>query len=178
MQWFYQAGASHIFPEAWAEYLVPIPVAERDDLLMAYYRRLTSGDRLVRLQAARAWSLWEASTSKLLPAPELRDKFGAAEFALAFARIECHYFVNGGFFEPETQLLDNVDSIRHLPAVIVQGRYDVVCPMTTAWELHQRWPEAEFVLVPDAGHSATEPGICSALVAATDRLAVLLASQA
>ncbi len=170
IDWFYQFGASNIFPDAWEEYLKPIPPAERGDLLTAYYQRLTSPDLTIRMEAARAWSVWEASTSKLLPDPELIDKFGADEFAAAFARIECHYFVNKGFFEVEDLLLTGIDRIRHLPAVIVQGRYDVVCPMISAWELHQAWPEAEFVVIPDAGHSMTEPGIQTALLDACDRL--------
>jgi len=169
LRWFYQEGASYIFPDAWEEYLKPIPVDERDNLLVAYYQRLTSPDTEIRLAAARAWSVWEASTSRLFPDPELMQKFGEDEFAAAFARIECHYFINQGFFEPEEQLLLNVDRIRHIPAVIVQGRYDVVCPPISAWELHRAWPEAEFILVPDAGHSMSEPGIRSALIDATDK---------
>lgn len=173
IRWFYQEGTSYIFPDAWEEYLKPIPEAERDDLLWAYYRRLTSPDPETRLEAARAWSIWEASTSKLFQDSDLMQKFGDSRFADAFARIECHYFVNKGFFEPEDQLLRNVDRIRHIPAVIVQGRYDVVCPMISAWELHSAWPEAEFIVVPDAGHSMMEPGIRSALIEATDKFASL-----
>jgi proline iminopeptidase len=169
LHWFYQSGASHLFPDAWDKYLAPIPTAERHDLLRAYHRRLTSANAAERQAAARAWSVWEASTSKLIPDPDLMAHFSTDEFAEAFARIECHYFVNGGFFDPPDQLLANVDRIRHLPGVIVQGRYDVVCPMASAWDLHQAWPEAELVIVPEAGHSATEPGISRALVAATDR---------
>jgi proline iminopeptidase len=168
IQWFYQEGASFLYPDAWEHYLAPIPVDERDDLVAAYYRRLTSNDPTVRVAAARAWSVWEASTSKLVPDAGLIDHFGEDEFAVAFARIECHYFMNRGFFEQDDQLLKNVDRIRHIPGVIVQGRYDVVCPATTAWELHRAWPEARFVMVQEAGHSATEPGISSALVEATD----------
>ncbi len=170
IRWFYQEGASYIFPDAWEEYLKPIPIDERDNLLVAYYQRLTSPDREIRLAAARAWSIWEASTSRLLSDLELMEKFGEDEFAAAFARIECHYFINKGFFESEEQLLLNVDRIRHIPAVIVQGRYDVVCPPISAWELHRAWPEAEFILIPDAGHSMSEPGIRSALIEATDKL--------
>jgi proline iminopeptidase len=171
--WFYQEGTSYIFPDAWEEYLKPIPLEERDDLLSAYYKRLTSDDKQVRLQAARAWSIWEGSTSKLYPSQQLVERFGGDRFADAFARIECHYFVNGGFLESENQLLENCDRIRHIPTVIVQGRYDVVCPPVTAWELHKALPEAEFVMIPDAGHSMTEPGIRSALLEATDRFAEL-----
>lgn len=173
IDWFYQSGASNIFPDAWEKYLEPIPPSERHDLVSAYYQRLTSSDRKIRLEAARAWSVWEASTSKLLQDPGLMNKFGEDEFAAAFARIECHYFVNHGFFETQDQLLRGVDHIRHLPAVIVQGRYDVVCPMISAWELHQAWQEAEFIIVPDAGHSMTEPGIQTALLEASDRFAHL-----
>jgi len=169
LRWFYQEGASHIFPDVWETYLEPIPEEERDDLLGAYYRRLTSDDREERLRAARAWSVWEGSTSKLLPDPDLIAKTGEDEFAEAFARIECHYFVNRGFFSHPEQLLDGVEQIREIPAVIVQGRYDVVCPATTAWDLHRRWPEAEFHIVPDAGHAAAEPGTLSHLLDATDR---------
>jgi proline iminopeptidase len=171
IQWFYQSGCSAIFPDAWAEYLQPIPIAERQDLLSAYYRRLTSDAPETQLQAARAWSIWEASTSKLIPDSDLIQKLGEPQFAIAFARIECHYFIHGGFFESDNFLIEQVDRIRHIPAVIVQGRYDVVCPMESAWELHQAWPEAELVIVPDAGHSMTEPGIRSALIEASDRFA-------
>ncbi len=170
IQWFYQSGASYLFPDAWEGYLAPIPEGEHSDLVTAYYQRLTSADEQTRQTAARAWSIWEASTSKLIPDADLIERFGSGSFADAFARIECHYFINKGFFDSDNQLLANVDRIRHIPAVIVQGRYDVVCPMTSAWDLHRAWPEAEFVLVAEAGHSATEPGIISALVEATDRV--------
>jgi proline iminopeptidase len=169
LRWFYQEGTSYLFPDAWEDYLAPIPAAERNDLMAAYYRRLTSADATVRAVAAQAWSVWEASTSKLIVDPNLKQKFGETQFADAFARIECHYFVNKGFFETEDQLLKNCARIRHLPTVIVQGRYDVVCPMASAWDLHRALPEAELVIVPDAGHSMTEPGIRSALIEATDR---------
>lgn len=171
LSWFYQEGANYIYPDAWEAYLKPIPMAERDDLMGAYYRRLTSNDAQVRLEAARAWSVWEGSTSKLYPSEETMARFGEDEFAEAFARIECHYFVNGGFFERENQLIENVDKIRHLPSVIIQGRYDVVCPMITAWELHQAWQEAELMVIPDAGHSMSEPGIRTALLDTTDKFA-------
>ena len=171
IDWFYQRGAGTLFPDVWEEYLAPIPPGERHDLLSAYHRRLTGADHRVALAAARAWSVWEGATSFLLPDPEHIQHSGEDEFALALARIECHYFVNRGFFRSEDQLLAGVDRIRHIPSVIVQGRYDVVCPMATAWDLHRAWPEADFVVVPDAGHSAFEPGIARALVAATDRFA-------
>ncbi len=170
--WFYQEGASYLFPDAWEDYLKPIPVEERSDLISAFYRRLTSDDAQVRQEAARAWSVWEGSTSKLIPDPNLQSRFANAGFADAFARIECHYFVNRGFLEPDDYLLQNCDRIRHLPTVIVQGRYDVVCPMTSAWDLHKALPDAELVVVPDAGHSMMEPGIRSALIEASDRFAL------
>jgi proline iminopeptidase len=171
IRWFYQEGASYLYPDAWEHFLAPIPEAERDDLVAAYYRRLTSDDRQTQITAARAWAIWEASTSKLTQDPDLMTHFGADEFAIAFARIECHYFVNQGFFTEDDQLLRQADRLRSIPGVIIQGRYDVVCPATTAWELHRAWPEAKFVLVQEAGHSAMEPGIASALVEATDQFA-------
>jgi proline iminopeptidase len=167
IQWFYQSGAHHIFPDLWEQYLAPIPEAERHDLVRAYYRRLTSDDRELQLAAAKAWSTWEAGTSKLLISQELRDRFERPDFALAFARIECHYFVHDSFLKPD-QLLRDIDQIRHIPGVIIQGRYDVVCPARSAWDLHRAWPEAEFHVVPDAGHSATEPGIAAKLIEATN----------
>jgi len=169
LEWFYQEGASQIFPDAWEHYLAPIPPRERGDLMRAYYKRLTSRDRAVRLRAARAWSVWEGSTSKLFTDLELVKKFGGGKFADAFARIEAHYFVNRGFLERDDQLLRGLKRIRRIPAVIVQGRYDVVCPLESAWALHRAWPEADLRIVPDAGHSALEPGITHELVEATDR---------
>ena len=168
--WYYQEGANFIFPDAWEAYLQPIPEAERGDMIAAYYKRLTSDDAATRRAAARAWSIWEGSTSKLFPDANLIDRFGQDEFAEAFARIECHYFIHGGFFDRDDQLLSNVDRIRHIPATIVQGRYDVVCPMRSAWDLHCAWPEATFQVIPDSGHSVTEAGIRSALIEATDTL--------
>ena len=173
LRWFYQEGASYLFPDAWEDYLKPIPPAERHDLIAAYYQRLTSTDPLVRQKAAQAWSVWEGRTSKLLVDPALAQRFGMENFADAFARIECHYFVNRGFLPSDDYLLQQIDRIRHIPAAIVQGRYDVVCPPVSAWELHRAWPEAELLIVPDAGHSATEPGIRSALVGLSDRFADL-----
>lgn len=169
IRWFYQEGAGAIFPDMWEEYVKVIPEAERGDFLGAYHRRLTSDDEQVRLEAARAWSGWEGATSKLFPDPGLIEDFGEAHKALAIARIECHYFMNNAFFETDNHLIENVGKIRHIPAVIVQGRYDVVCPAMSAWELHRAWPEADLKIIPDAGHSATEPGIVSALVEAADR---------
>ena len=169
IDWFYQAGAHAIFPDVWEQFLAPIPEAERGHLLAAYHRRLTSDVEAVRLEAAQAWSIWEGSTSKLFPSQELVDHFADPQFALALARIECHYFVNNAFFPTDNYLIENVTKIRHIPSVIVQGRYDVVCPMMSAWELHRAWPEAEFHVVPDAGHSVTEPGITARLADAMDR---------
>lgn len=171
IRWFYQHGASEIFPDRWQHYIAPIPQSERHDFLTAYHRRLTSDDEAVRLEAARAWSIWEGSTSFLLSNPAAAEQFGAPLHALAMARIECHYFVNQGFMKPG-QLLADVDKIRHIPAVIVQGRYDVVCPMASAWDLHQAWPESHLVVVPNAGHSAFESGNASALINATDHFAI------
>jgi proline iminopeptidase len=171
--WFYQEGASHIFPDAWESYLAPIPPRERGDMMTAYYKRLTSKNKAVRKQAAKAWSVWEGTTSKLYTDPALIKRFGGGRFADAFARIEAHYFVNKGFFDHDDQLLRNCKRLRKIPAVIVQGRYDVVCPARSAWDLHRAWPEAKFVLVHDAGHSMTEPGIRSALIEATDGFAKL-----
>ena len=169
LRWFYQEGASNIFPDAWERFIAPIPPRERGDMMRAYYKRLTSRSRATRLRAARAWSIWEASTIKLETDPQLVRNFGRSRFADAFARIEAHYFVNGGFLEREDQLLRNVGRIRHIPAVIVHGRYDVCCPMSSAWDLHGAWPEAKLVIVPAAGHSMSEPGIRSALIEETAR---------
>jgi proline iminopeptidase len=168
LKWFYQHGASEIYPDAWQSYLEPIPPEEQGDLLNAYHRRLNSSDRELALAAAKAWSVWEGATSFLLTREEHLEHCAEDDFALALARIECHYFVNGVFMGNEDQLLKGVDKIRHIPAVIVQGRYDVVCPMRTAWELHRSWPEARFHVVPDAGHSALEPGNVNLLIRATD----------
>lgn len=172
IRWFYQEGCSWIYPDAWEHYVNAIPQAERGDFVQAYYKRLTSDDPAVRKAAAKAWSIWEGSTSKLLPNQDMVARFGGDEFADAFARIECHYFINNGFLRPN-QLLEDVNKIRHIPAVIVQGRYDVVCPMKSAWDLHRAWPEAEFNVIADAGHAASETGIMSKLVEATDRFAEL-----
>ncbi len=177
IDWFYQQGASAIFPDRWEDYVSAIPKGERGDLVAAFHRRLTSTNPAKQLRAARAWSVWEAATSYLYTNQDNIDKWGGDEFAIAIARIECHYFVNQGFLRSEDQLLRGVRRIRHVPAVIVQGRYDVVCPMQTAWELHRAWPEADFRVVADSGHSALEPGITHELVSATDRFAGVRASR-
>ncbi len=169
LEWFYQKGCDALYPDAWESFLHAIPEAERGDLMSAYHRRLISTDPQVRVNAARAWSVWEGATSYLWQDTSHIESSAEDEFALAFARIECHYFVHGGFFEHDDQLLRNVDRIRKIPAVIVQGRYDVVCPMRSAWDLHRAWPEADLRIVQDAGHSAFEPGNISELIEATDR---------
>jgi proline iminopeptidase len=173
LRWFYQEGASHLFPDAWEKYLAPIPKRERRDLIAAFHRRLTSRNRRIRLEAAKAWSIWEATTSRLLIDESAIRKFRGARLAETFARIESHYFFNKGFLRKESQLLDDIGKIRHIPGVIVQGRYDVVCPMASAWDLHTAWPEARLIVVPDAGHSIKEPGIRSALISETERMAKL-----
>jgi proline iminopeptidase len=172
LEWFYQdpLGAGSIFPDQWEQYLAPIPAAERADMMQAYYRRLTGSDAAVRDAAATAWTTWEGATSHLRTNPSYVAKFQNPAYAGAFARIEAHYFVNRGFLDSDDQLLRDVGRIRHIPAVIVQGRYDVVCPARSAWDLHRAWPEAELRIVPDAGHSAFEPSITRELVAATDRM--------
>lgn len=172
LRWFYQEGTSEMFPDAWEEYLKPIPVAERGDLISAYHKRLISPDRDVRLTACRAWSIWEGFTSGIFQRmDDVKASFGEEKFAEAFARIECHYFVNKGFFDTENWIIENCGKIKNIPTVIVQGRYDVICPMTSAWELHKALPQSELFIIPDAGHSAFEEGNSRALVAATDRYA-------
>ncbi|MVQ40551.1 prolyl aminopeptidase [Microbacterium sp. MAH-37] len=167
LEWFYEGGASAIFPDLWEDYLAPIPVLERNRLIEAYHRRLSDPDPAVHVPAAVAWTRWEASTVTLRPDAAHIATAIEPEHATAFARIENHYFLHGGWMQ-EGQLIAGVDAIRHIPAVIVQGRHDVCTPMMTAWDLHTAWPEAEFVVVDDAGHSASEPGIAAALRAATD----------
>jgi len=169
--WFYQGGASHVFPDHWEQFLAPVPEAERNDIVASFSRMLTGTDKDTMMEAARAWSLWEGVTSNLEMADAGVTQFRADEFALALAQIEVHYFMNKGFMEHPDQLLQGVEKIRHIPAVIVQGRYDLVCPMMSAWDLHKAWPEADFVVVPDAGHSSFEPGTVHELVKATDRFA-------
>jgi len=171
LEWFYQEGASRLFPDAWAHYIAAIPEVERADLISAFHRRLTSDDAGVRLAAARAWAIWEGGTSYLRIPADYADTHGNAEFALAFARIENHYFVNGGFFEVEDQLLRDAHRIADIPGVIVHGRYDVVCPIQNAFDLHKAWPKAELLVSATAGHSAFEAENAAALVEATDRFA-------
>jgi proline iminopeptidase len=169
LDWFYQDGASWLFPEAFAELVAPIPRDERGDIVAAYYRRLTHPDAKVQLAAARTWSLWEASTLALTPDAERIRQFSADAYALAFARIECHYFVNRGFLAHDGQLLADMHRLRDIPGVIVHGRYDVVTPIKSAFDLKAQWPRAELIVVPDAGHAMTEPGIVHEIVSATRR---------
>jgi proline iminopeptidase len=171
IEWFYQRGASEIYPDAWEPYRDHIPEGERDDLLAAYHRRLVDPDPAVRLAAARRWSGWEGATSKLVPDPALQSAYEQDAHALAMARIEAHYFANRGFFDADDRLLRDAGRLRGIPGVIVQGRYDVVCPMDSAWALHRAWPEADLVVTHDGGHSAFDPPNSRALVAATDRFA-------
>jgi proline iminopeptidase len=173
IDWFYQRpdGAGALYPDLWQQYVATIPQAERSDMVRAYYRRLTSDDQQVVREAAKTWSIWEGATSFLRLNPDYIARFQEDEYAAAFARIECHYFINNGFFATNNQLIENVGKIRKIPTVIVQGRYDVVCPMTSAWDLHCAWPEADLRIVPDAGHSAFEPGNIHELITATDRFA-------
>ncbi|AQU88085.1 prolyl aminopeptidase [Komagataeibacter nataicola] len=168
--WYYQEGASWLFPDLWEQFLAPIPPGERDDLITAYNRRLTGTDQDEQIKAAIAWSVWEGRTITLRPAPDATTRHADPRYALAFSRIENHYFINAGWLE-EGQLIRNVERIRHIPTIIVQGRYDVATPMRTAWDLHRAWPEADFQVIDIAGHAMTEPGILEALLGATDAMA-------
>lgn len=168
IQWFYQDGASHIFPDVWDEYLKPVALSEQKNMVKAYYKLLTDTNYSVRLGAAKAWSKWEAATSRLMVSQEAINEFDDPDSAISFASIECHYFINNAFFDSDNWILENVHKIRHIPTHIIQGRYDVVCPARSAWDLHKAWPETKLNIVPDAGHSAGEPGTRSALIQATD----------
>jgi proline iminopeptidase len=172
LAWFYQEGASWLFPDKWEEFVAPIPPAERGDLMAAYHRRLTGDDRAVQLEAAKAWSKWEGGTITLLPTTDFTQLYTTDEFALAMGRIENHYFVHRGWMD-EGQLIRDAGRLSGIPGVIVQGRYDVCTPPRSAWDLHRAWPEAEFHLVPDAGHAFNEPGILDRLVRATDQFAAM-----
>lgn len=171
VRWFYQDGASWLFPDHWEHYVAPIPPEERGDLITAYHKRLTSDDPEVQLRAARAWSRWEDNTITLLPSPRHQQSHAADRAALAFARIENHYFVNAGFMETDGQLLRDAHKLQDIPGTIIQGRYDACTPARTAWELHKAWPQAAFHLVPDAGHAFDEPGILARLIEATNTYA-------
>lgn len=168
VDWLYQFGASMLFPEYWEDFVRPIPEAERGDFVAAYHKRLTGNDEVEKAACARAWSQWEGAVSSLLPNPERVTQFGDDHFAIAFASIECHYFINKGFFETDDQLLRNAHRLADIPCVIAQGRYDVITPPDTAYALSMAWPNAKFVIVPDAGHAGSEPGMVDALVRATN----------
>nr|WP_100549284.1 MULTISPECIES: prolyl aminopeptidase [unclassified Pseudomonas] len=168
--WFYQEGASRLFPDYWEDYVAPIPVEERGDLMQAFYKRLTGTDQIAQMHAAKAWSTWEGRTATLRPNTQVVERFSEAHRALSIARIECHYFVNEAFLEPN-QLLRDMPKIAHLPGIIVHGRYDAICPLDNAWALHQVWPNSELQIIRDAGHSAAEPGITDALIRAAEQMA-------
>jgi len=170
LAWFYQEGASRLFPDYWQDFLSPIPLEERDDLMQAFYRRLTGNDQIAQMHAAKAWSCWEGRTATLRPNHNVVERFADAHRALSMARIECHYFVNQAFLEPD-QLLRDMPKIAHLPGIIVHGRYDAICPLDNAWALHQVWPNSELQIIRDAGHSAAELGITDALIRATGEIA-------
>ena len=173
ISWFYQRGADRIFPDFWQDFLAPIPESEHDNLLKAYYQRLTSDNEIAQMHAAKAWSIWEGRTATLSQNKNVIDHFAHAHTALSLARIESHYFMHDSFLE-ENQILNNADKLQNIPGIIVQGRYDLICPMESAWELHQAWPKAELKIIADAGHSATEAGTVDALVTATDKIAKAL----
>ena len=175
LDWFYQDGASHLYPDIWARFLAPIPEAERGDLMAAYVKRLNGPNRDEAVRCALAWSGWEGDTLSIEGPSDAASKFSDPDFALAFARIESWYFQNGGFFESDNWILENIRKLKDVPAWIVQGRFDVVTPMTTAWALHQRWPEARFNLIRKAGHSSSDAGILEGLVSAADEALALLA---
>jgi proline iminopeptidase len=170
LDWYYQFGVSEMFPDKWERFVAPIPEAERGDMMAAYRKRLVGSDRKAQVEAARAWSLWEGETITLLPDPETSGKFGEDDFAVAFARIENHFFVHAGWLE-EGQLIRDAHKLKGIPGVIVHGRYDMPCPAKYAWALHKAWPDAEFHLIEGAGHAFSEPGILDQLIRATDRFA-------
>ncbi len=170
IKWFYQEGAGKLFPDYWQDYIKPIPEAERFEMVRAYYKRLTSNNEVERMAAAKAWSIWEGRCATLLPSKKVTDHFSDPFTALSLARIECHYFINNSFLG-DNQILNDAHTLKNIPGVIVHGRYDVVCPVESAWELHQAWPQSELNIIADAGHSASEPGIANALVKATDAMA-------
>ncbi|MFO7604191.1 MAG: prolyl aminopeptidase [Gammaproteobacteria bacterium] len=173
IDWFYQEGASRIFPDLWQDFVEPIAPKKRGTMVKAYYELLTGDNEIKRMAAAKAWSLWEGRTATLKGRMSVVNHFADPYTALSLARIECHYFINKSFLG-DNQILDDVDRIKHLPAVIVQGRYDVICPLESAWQLHGALPESKLDIINDAGHSASEPGIINALVRATDEIAASL----
>ncbi len=173
LDWFYQEGASNIFPDRWESFLEPIPVEKRDNLMQAYYEILTGEDHSKKIEAAKAWSTWEGSTVRLLQDENFISDFSDDKFAEAFARIECHYFMNNCWFDSDNHLIENMHKIRHIPGVIIHGRYDIVCPVIQAWDLHKAWPEADLHIIPDAGHSIFEEGIKNKILEYTDRFSNL-----
>lgn len=173
IDWFYQEGASRIYPDLWQEFLAPIPEKERGNLVEAYYKRLTSDNEFIRVQAAKAWSVWEGQTATLLHHNGVLAHFDNVHTAVSLARIECHYFKHKTFIK-ENQILDEMDKIKHLPAFIVHGRYDMICPLESAWDLHQCWPTSKLCIIPGAGHAAAEAGIIDALIKATQDMAKIL----
>ena len=173
LDWFYQEGASNIFPDRWESFLEPIPVEKRDNLMQAYYEILTGEDHSKKIEAAKAWSTWEGSTVKLLEDENFISDFSDDKFAEAFARIECHYFMNNCWFNSDNHLIENMHKIKHIPGVIIHGRYDIVCPVIQAWDLHKAWPEADLHIIPDAGHSIFEDGIKNKILEYTDRFSNL-----
>ncbi|SUZ87283.1 uncharacterized protein METZ01_LOCUS40137 [marine metagenome] len=173
IHWFYQEGASKIFPDDWQSFIAPIPIEKRDNLLEAYYNLLIGKDSSKKIEAAKAWSTWEGSTVRLIQDKDFIGDFSDEKFAEAFARIESHYFMNNAWFNSDNHLIENVDKIRHIPAVIIHGRYDVICPVENAWELHQAWPESELHIIPDAGHSIFEEGIKDKILEYTEKFSSL-----
>lgn len=171
IDWFYQEGCSWIYPDAFEAYQSVIPPDERGDMVRAYHARLTHADAQVQLEAARAWSVWEGTTLSLHPDEERVRLFANDSYAIAFARIECHYFINGGFLDRDGQLLEDAHRISDIPGVIVHGRYDVVTPLRNAWDLKKAWPRADLRIAPASGHAMTEPGIIHELISATRRFA-------
>lgn len=169
-KWFFEYGVNQLFPEHWQEFIAPIPENERNDLITAYYKRLTSTDKSLQLSAAKAWAAWEGHCATLKPNPKLVDFFVEPSHAISIARIECHYFIHGCFIEHD-QIIHDMPKINHLPAIIVHGRYDVVCPPINAWRLHNAWPNSELIFTPDAGHAASEPSNTDALISATQKIA-------
>ena len=173
IDWFYQEGANNIFPDRWESFLAPIPVEKRDNLMQAYYEILTGDDHSKKIEAAKAWSTWEGSTVRLMQDENFISDFSDEKFAEAFARIECHYFMNNCWFNSNNHLIENVDKIRHIPGVIIHGRYDIICPVVQAWDLHQVWPEADLHIIPDAGHSIFEEGIKDKILEYTEKFSSL-----
>ena len=173
IDWFYQEGANNIFPDRWESFLAPIPVEKRDNLMQAYYEILTGNNHSKKIEAAKAWSTWEGSTVRLMQDENFISDFSDEKFAEAFARIECHYFMNNCWFNSNNHLIENVDKIRHIPGVIIHGRYDIICPVVQAWDLHQAWPEADLHIIPDAGHSIFEEGIKDKILEYTEKFSSL-----